>query len=77
MISCEQATTICHKSQYREAGWGERFQLWLHLLHCRGCSRFSLRNRKLTDLCNQASLRQLSTREKDAMKRRLQEGKAP
>lgn len=63
--------TICSKSQYREAGRRERFQLWLHLLFCKTCSRFSLRNRKLTDLCNHAPLQQLSPGEKEAMKQRL------
>jgi len=63
--------TICSKSQYKEAGLRERFQLWLHLLYCKSCSRFSLKNRKLTDLCNRAPLRQLTAGEKEAMKQRL------
>ena len=77
MISCEQATTICTKSQYREAGTLERFKLWLHLLYCKSCARYSLKNRKLTDLCGQASLQQLSDPEKEAMKRRLREEDSP
>ncbi len=63
--------TICSKSQYKEAGIVERFRLWLHLLFCKSCARFSLRNRKLTDLCHQAPLQQLSADEKEAMKQRL------
>lgn len=74
MMSCEQAMTICSKSQYREAGRFERFRLWLHLRFCESCARFSRKNRKLTDLCRQAPLRQLTADEKDAMKRRLRNG---
>lgn len=73
MISCEQATTICTKSQYREATARERFQLWLHRLFCRSCAHFTRKNRKLTDLCNRASMQHLSGPEKEAMKRRLQD----
>lgn len=77
MISCEQATTICTKSQYREASTRERFQLWLHLLFCRSCAHFSHKNRKLTDLCNRAALQKLSEPEKEALKRRLQDTQTP
>jgi len=77
MISCEQATTICTKSQYREAGILERLQLRLHLLYCKSCARFSLKNRKLTDLCDRASLQKLTDPEKEAMKRRLHEEHSP
>lgn len=66
--------TICSKSQYKEAGLRERFQLWWHLLYCKSCARFSVKNRKLTDLCNQAPLQQLSADEKEAMKQRLHAG---
>lgn len=76
MTTCEQAMTICSKSQYREAGRMERFRLWLHLLVCKSCAHLSRKNRKLTDLCQQAPLRQLTTDEKDAMKRRLREGRS-
>lgn len=74
MISCEQAMTICSKSQYREAGRFERLRLWLHLRYCESCARFSRKNRKLTELCQQAPLQQLTADEKDAMKLRLREG---
>lgn len=77
MISCEQATTICTKSQYREAGARERFQLWLHLLFCRSCAHFTRKNRKLTDLCNRAPLQRLSEPEKEELKRCLRETGTP
>ena len=68
---------ICNKSQYKEASTRERFRLWLHLLYCRSCARFSLKNRKLTELCDQASLKQLSESEKEALKKCLHDQQAP
>ncbi|MBC2839589.1 hypothetical protein [Robiginitalea sp. SC105] len=71
MITCEQAVTICHKNQYREATFMDRLRLWTHLAVCRQCARFSRKNSRLTDLCNQASLRSLSEAEKEAIRKRL------
>lgn len=71
MISCQKAAQICNKSQYQEAGTKERWQLWLHLLVCKTCASFSRNNRKLTELCDQASLKALSPDEKANMKKRL------
>ena len=71
MISCEKATTICCKTQYREAGFRERLQLWFHLLSCRQCAAFSRKNRALTEVCRKASIKHLSPEEKAAMKERL------
>lgn len=71
MISCEEAATICTKSQYKEAGLGERTQLWLHLLVCKACASFSRKNRELTRACEQAALKALTPQEKAVMKERL------
>jgi hypothetical protein len=71
MISCDKAAHICNKSQYREASLKERWQLWLHILVCKTCASFSHRNKRLTKLCDNASLKVLSPEEKAAMKKRL------
>ena len=71
MISCEQAATICDKSQYKVAGLLEKIQLSLHLMFCKTCAGFSAKNKQLTSLCKQAHLRSLSERDKEAMKQRL------
>ncbi len=73
MISCEEAAHICTKKQYKEASWSERFQLILHLVICKTCKVFSSKNTKLTTLCEQAQLHSLSQKEKQEMKRKLQE----
>ena len=71
MITCQEAATICNKSQYREAGLKEQWQLWVHLIACRKCASFSRKNKELTSLCEKASLKALTPEEKAAMKERL------
>lgn len=43
-ISCDEATTICDKSQYNEATFIERIKLSLHLLFCKICGLYSKQN---------------------------------
>ena len=51
-ISCDEATTICSKNQYKEASFWEKIQLSLHVFTCKICSLYSKQNGKLTELCN-------------------------
>jgi hypothetical protein len=71
MISCEKAAVICSKSQYREAGFKERLQFWLHRLICKPCASFSRKNQELTHLCEKAGLKRLSAQEKSNIKSHL------
>jgi hypothetical protein len=73
MISCEKAVKVCHKKQYSEASRNERWQLLFHLAICRSCAAFSRKNRKLSQLCQRAKVRQLSIEEKEVLRRRLSE----
>lgn len=68
---CKEAVGISHKWQYGEASWKQRWQLRFHLLICKACAGFSRKNRKLTHLCQDAHLHQLSEAEKSEMKKRL------
>ncbi|WP_028892149.1 hypothetical protein [Tenacibaculum sp. 47A_GOM-205m] len=49
-ITCDEATTICDKSQYGEASVYERMQLSWHLLVCKICILYSKQNRKISDI---------------------------
>ncbi len=51
-ISCDKATTICNKSQYKEASIWELFKLNIHTLMCKTCGRYSKQNKTLTKVCN-------------------------
>ncbi|MEM9000392.1 MAG: hypothetical protein AAGB24_09010 [Bacteroidota bacterium] len=71
-ISCEEASHICNKSQYKEAGIWEILKLKLHILTCKACASFTKKNTVLTSLCDRAGLSMLSEREKEAMKKKLE-----
>ncbi len=43
-ISCDEATTICDKSQYGEASRKEIIKLKLHFLFCKLCRLYSKQN---------------------------------
>lgn len=47
-LSCDQATTICDKSQYGEVSLLERIKLSLHLFLCKKCGKYTKQNGFLT-----------------------------
>ncbi|RDY60652.1 hypothetical protein [Flagellimonas nanhaiensis] len=71
-ISCEEASNICNRSQYKEASFWEILKLRMHILYCKTCAKFTKRNQALTSLCDRAELNVLSESEKDAMKKDLE-----
>ena len=50
LISCDEATTICDKNQYKEASVLDKVRLILHMLVCRYCRDYSRQNTTLTGL---------------------------
>ncbi|APQ19329.1 hypothetical protein A9200_03050 [Maribacter hydrothermalis] len=68
MMSCEKAATICNKVQYKEASGWEKIKLRFHLILCKTCTKHSVKNKKLTTLCDQARLAVLSEDDKKKMK---------
>ncbi len=71
MISCEEASVICNKSQYREATFFEIIKLKFHFLICKTCSKISSKNSRLTSLCGKAKLYSLTEQDKVKMKQYL------
>ena len=51
-ISCDEATTICNKNQYKEASFWELIQLNIHILRCKICGMYSKQNTKITEVCS-------------------------
>lgn len=72
-ISCEEAQSICDKSQYKESGLWDIIKLRFHLLTCKKCKGYSKKNSELTTLCERAGLTMLSEDDKKKMKRDLKE----
>ena len=72
MISCDEASDICNKKQYKEATWWQVLKLRYHLLICKTCNKYSTKNAKFTTLCEKANLHVISQEEKEAMKKKLE-----
>ena len=47
-LSCDEATKICDKNQYGEAGLWEKIKLNIHIFLCKKCGLYSKQNRILT-----------------------------
>ena len=70
-ISCEKAQLICAKAQYDEASFIEKIRLKLHIFACEVCEKHSIKNTKLTSMCNNLNLKFLSEEDKESMKEKL------
>ena len=71
-ITCQEASNICNKSQYKEASFWDIVKLRIHLLYCKTCKQYSKKNSELTSMCDRAGLTMLSKDDKDRMKRDLE-----
>lgn len=47
-LTCDQATTICDKSQYKEASFWEIVKLSIHLFLCKKCGLYAKQNSVMT-----------------------------
>ncbi|RNC89244.1 MAG: hypothetical protein ED555_07015 [Allomuricauda sp.] len=72
-ISCEEASDICNKSQYKEASIWQIVKLQFHFVYCKVCKKYSRKNSQLTSLCKKADLHTMPSNEKEALKRSLEE----
>ncbi len=78
-LTCNQATTICDKSQYKEASFLELLKLNLHLFLCKKCGKYVKQNsilskcykKKRTIDCNKNQC--LCDEEKRTMENNLKE----
>jgi len=77
-ITCDEATTICTKNQYKEASFWEKIRLNIHLLTCKICGLYSKQNTKLSEVCDKHLLKKdcdykLSEKDKEVLKKKLAE----
>lgn len=52
MINCDEATSICNKSQYCEASFSDKLRLGIHNFLCKKCKLYSEQNTFMTKLFN-------------------------
>ena len=80
-ITCDEATTICDKNQYREASIKEWIKLNIHFIKCKICAIYTKQNITLTNFykgysknCKKVNSC-MSTADKKALKKALEENK--
>ena len=77
-ITCDEATEICDKNQYKEASLWERIKLGIHLFLCKKCGLYAKQN-KMMSVClrklkeaESLKMHYLNQYEKEFMERELQ-----
>ncbi|MBT3740884.1 MAG: hypothetical protein HOG32_01575 [Polaribacter sp.] len=80
-ITCNEATTICDRSQYKEASFFEKIKLNLHFLSCKICRLYTKQNKRMSGLFKiqaldcKGKMNNLSQADKEVLKKQLQEFK--
>ncbi len=76
-LTCDEATTICDKSQYKEVTFWEIIKLNIHLFLCSKCGLYSKQNGVMTKCYekyktkNDAQKKCLCKKEKELMEHEL------
>ena len=76
MINCDEATTICDKTQYGEVTTWDKIRLSFHLMLCKHCATYSKQNNILSKVLKKHlntcdSSNHLSEEEKVNLKEKL------
>ena len=72
-LECHEANHICDKNQYKEASFWEKVKLNIHLIYCRACRQYTIRNTKLTKRVKDPQVHTISASDKNALKERLKQ----
>ncbi len=70
-MKCEEASHVCDKNQYKEAGFWEKIRLNIHLLYCSACRKYVIRNNKLTKTIKNSNLKSMPQEDKNTIKEKL------
>ena len=80
-LTCDEATAICDKNQYKEASIKELIKLNIHFIRCKICWLYTKQNITLTSLFKGYSQsckdhkHCLSSEDKDTLKKALEQNK--
>ena len=76
LIKCDEATSICDKSQYNEASIFDKFRLSIHNFLCKRCKLYSSQNAIMTKLLkvhkNKAQEQNLCSADKDELQKAIE-----
>lgn len=73
-INCDEATSICNKSQYNEASFWQIIKLKLHVFVCKNCGLYVKQNKTITMVCNKHLHRNehiLSCKDKERLQKKI------
>jgi hypothetical protein len=70
-LKCHEAEEVCDKNQYKEAGLWEKVILTLHMVYCKACRKYTVKNTKLTKVMQNSKVQSVSQEEKEALKKKL------
>jgi hypothetical protein len=71
-INCDEAKSICDKSQYNESTFWERFRLNIRYFYCHITRSYVKRNKKLTDLISDKNVTCMDSVSKSELKSKFQ-----
>lgn len=75
LIDCDEATTICDKTQYKEASYWDKIKLSIHLLICKKCGLYSHQNEVISKVVHKHmhthKEHQLSEEEKNILQKKV------
>lgn len=75
-ISCDEATTICDKSQYGKATLLEVIKLRIHFLSCKFCSLYTKQNNLLSKILKKnktgKTICNMTEEDKELMRKQLE-----
>ncbi len=78
-ITCDEATTICDKSQYGKATLLEIVKLRIHFLGCKICALYTKQNNIMSKVFNTnkggSAICSMTEDEKDLMRKKMEEFK--
>jgi len=69
--SCQKVAEYSDKQQYSEATFWRKLKVQIHILYCKHCHTYHLKNEELTELMKKHQFKLLSKSEKEEMKNRL------
>ncbi|MBT8255291.1 MAG: hypothetical protein KJO23_02015 [Bacteroidia bacterium] len=72
-LECQEANHLCDKNQYRETSFWEKVKLNFHLIYCRACRKYTVRNNKLSKVIKDPRVKSVKIEDKKVLKERIQQ----
>lgn len=71
MLKCDEANHVCDKAQYKDASLKEKIKLYVHLVYCNACRKYTINNIKLSKIVKKSHIVCLDKKCKETMRLKL------